>query len=153
MVKILNVGCGHKKILSEGSANLDRDSSVRPDVVGLAEYLPFKDNSFDIVFASHVLEHTVSHEQIFKEFLRVCRIKIQVIVPNFMSRNQHNDPSHLRAFSSIDELLIRYRAEIWSYQTWVRSKYKIIRRIFYLLAKIDTFWSDALIIEIKKTTL
>ena len=35
----------------------------RPLVLGLCEFLPFKDKSFDFVIASHVLEHTDQPER------------------------------------------------------------------------------------------
>lgn len=148
MRSILNVGCGNRKV---GTINLDIDSKAKPDIVGCAEYLPFKDDSFDIVYASHVLEHTTKHDQIIEEFLKVTKYEIRLVVPNFMSRNQHNDPSHIRAFCSLDEVFSKHNAKIWGNKTWVRSNLKIVRLLFTLFGKFDPFWADELIIEIKKT--
>lgn len=144
---VLNVGCGNRKV---GTVNLDIDPNVKPDIVGCVEDLPFKDNCFDIVYASYVLEHTTKHDQIIREFLRVARSETRIIVPNFMSRNQHNDPSHVRAFSSLDEVFLKYNHKIYGRKTWVRSELRIVRALFTLIGKIDLFWADELAIEIKK---
>lgn len=45
----------------------------RPTVLGLVENLPFKDNSFDFVIASHVLEHSARPEQFLQELMRVAK--------------------------------------------------------------------------------
>ncbi|MFH0896953.1 MAG: methyltransferase domain-containing protein [Candidatus Bathyarchaeota archaeon] len=141
------MGCGNHKV---GTINLDIDPNVKPDIVGCAEYLPFKENSFDMVYASHILEHTKKHDQIIQEFLRTTRYRICIIVPNFMSRNQHNDQTHIRAFCSLDEVFLKYNSRIIGHKTWVRSKLKIVRLLFTLLGKVDPFWTDELIIEVKK---
>jgi SAM-dependent methyltransferase/uncharacterized protein YbaR (Trm112 family) len=48
--------------------NLVRD---RPLVLGFAERLPFKDQSFDFVIASHILEHSPDPENFLRELMRV----------------------------------------------------------------------------------
>jgi len=45
----------------------------RPTVLGYVEELPFKDDSFDFVIASHVLEHSKDPEKFLSEIQRVAR--------------------------------------------------------------------------------
>lgn len=53
----LNIGCASNRL--DGFLNLDMDSRVNPDVQWDLERipLPFPDNWFDCVLASHVMEH------------------------------------------------------------------------------------------------
>jgi predicted SAM-dependent methyltransferase len=52
----INIGCGLDK--KKGYINVDIRKDVNPDVICDIQYLePFKDNSIDEIYASHVLEH------------------------------------------------------------------------------------------------
>lgn len=58
----------------------------RPTVLGFAEHLPFKNNSFDFVIASHVLEHSSNPEQFLYELQRVARAGYIEVPDAFMER-------------------------------------------------------------------
>lgn len=64
----------------------DHRSDIRVNVVGDARALPFKDGAFEVVYASHVLEHFHSRESmpILQEWIRVLRSggELQLFVPN-----------------------------------------------------------------------
>lgn len=47
--------------------------SDRPTVLAFAENLPFKDQAFDFVIASHVLEHSTDPEKFISELQRVAK--------------------------------------------------------------------------------
>lgn len=86
-MKKLNVGCGLDK--KEGWVNLDFDRNVNPDVVyDLSKIygggkLPFKDNFFDYVYLSDVLEHFSEPLPLLRELWRVVKPygKIEIKVP------------------------------------------------------------------------
>lgn len=63
--------------------NLDRDRIV----AAAGEFIPFKDNTFDIVYSTNVLEHVQNPAKVLNEGLRVLKKKgvLQVIYPNYMS--------------------------------------------------------------------
>lgn len=98
----LNIGCGFKK--EEGWINIDNDPLVYPDnIVNLGvDVLPFEDNTFDEVKASHILEH-IGDGYIFllKEIYRVCKnnATIEIFAPHHRSDWYYDDPTHCRAIT------------------------------------------------------
>lgn len=84
-MKLLNIGCGNR--YREGWVNIDL-KPASPDVIAwdVSEGLPFEDESFDVVYHSHILEH-FGREQA-PLFLRECHrvLKhggiIRVVTPN-----------------------------------------------------------------------
>ena len=81
----LNVGCGTD--IKKGYVNLDSHNNNGVDIVYdlnkilTGDKLPFKDNSFDIVYCSHVLEDFLTPEVILDELVRVTKGKLIIIVP------------------------------------------------------------------------
>ena len=79
----LNVGCGSDLW---GDVRVDSSCSFitmqfKPTVLADAEYLPFKDGSFETVKASHVLEHLNNPFKAINEVLRVARKKALLSFP------------------------------------------------------------------------
>ena len=82
----LHLGCGKRKI--HGWCNVDIDPSVDPDIVDCVEKLEhFTDQSVDIIYACHVLEHCRRQE--IADVLKVWRAKLKpggilrIAVPDF----------------------------------------------------------------------
>lgn len=81
----LHIGCGKNYI--PGWTNLDLFSSVKADVYADITALPFDRGSFDLIYASHVLEHvqrntvvaTLAH---WRDMLKEVGI-LRLAVPNF----------------------------------------------------------------------
>jgi len=99
--KKLNIGCGTD--IRKGFVNLD---SVKLPGVNVLHNLnkypwPFKDNTFDEVYASHVLEHVSDLIKTMKEIRRVSKngAKIIIRVPHFSCGVSYRDPTHKRLFS------------------------------------------------------
>ena len=64
----------------------------RPTVLGYGENLPFKDNSFDFIIASHVLEHSAYPEKFINELQRVGKAGYIETPDAFMERiNPYHD--------------------------------------------------------------
>lgn len=70
----LNIGCGNH--YQQGWVNIDADRDVKCDRHATILDLPFDDNSFDMVYAGHVLEHIPLHEVI-----SACREVYRVLKP------------------------------------------------------------------------
>lgn len=85
--RILNIGSGGS---IEGQipnvVNVDVSSVGKPDIVSSASRLPFPDNSFTVVMASHVLEHILPTEleAVLDEWTRVLHPKglLRIAVPD-----------------------------------------------------------------------
>lgn len=82
--KILDIGCGEGKIwelfpnlevtgIDFSSKNLKKAKRYLRPVLGNAEKLPFKDNSFDMVLATEILEHIINPDKLLTETDRVLK--------------------------------------------------------------------------------
>lgn len=81
----LNIGCGSDEW---GDVRLDvnfgyrgKESRNRPNLIGDGQNLPFKDNIFLEVKASHVLEEVPFWRQALGEWMRVCQRRLYIAVP------------------------------------------------------------------------
>jgi len=76
LVLKLDIGCGERKI--PGAVGLDIRKTGQVDIIADARYLPFKDEVFDHVYSSHVIEH-FSHREVkdvIKEWGRVGKVEL-----------------------------------------------------------------------------
>ena len=100
MIKKLNIGCG--KNIKEGWINLDGLQLPGVDVVyDLEKSLPFEDNYFEEIEASHILEHINNLIDLMEELHRVCKngAIINVTCPYFASVSAFSDITHKRFFT------------------------------------------------------
>ena len=92
--QILDVGCGNGiftiRFAREGGSVVGLDFSAyllhqNPHtglVCGDATVLPFRDQSFDVVFEANVLHHVPDREQVIREMGRVSRKYVLLLEPN-----------------------------------------------------------------------
>ncbi len=131
---ILDVGCGNgviTNVLSEYFDVTAVDRSIKAlsyvktnKVVASADLLPFKDDSFDMVFSSEMLEHLDMNTLTgtVKEFQRVSKKYIFITVPNDENPDKlaiqcpscgyiFNRPNHLQHFNlnDLSRLFPQYR--------------------------------------------
>lgn len=101
-MKILHIGCGSTKL--KGSMGLDIDPRSDADVIHDLEKFPypFKDNSFDEVFAEHVMEHLDNIPHVMEELHRILKKGGKVIIhgPHFSSVDMFTDPTHRHFMTS-----------------------------------------------------
>mgnify|MGYP000330115187 CR=1 FL=1 len=88
-IKILGVGGGGERRLANHLPKdveyIEIDMARAPDVIINLEKdmpLPFKDNSFDTVVCTDVLEHLENFHEVLDELQRVCAGKIIISLPN-----------------------------------------------------------------------
>ena len=90
---VLDVGCGFEGYGSVnvdiccGTENVDLDGSVRVSrtrnlFIADGCSLPFRDDTFDLVYSSHVIEHVANPFLFLRELVRVSRDKIVVRCPH-----------------------------------------------------------------------
>lgn len=113
--QILDVGCGNEKY-AKGIVNVDffragqnlqigeqlKGEYVDPKkipnfVVADACHLPFKDEAFDVVYSSHVIEHTSDSFKMFSEMHRVAKFKVIVRCPHIKGSGAKR-PFHVSYF-------------------------------------------------------
>lgn len=99
--KKLNLGCGED--IKKDYINLDFVKQRGVDVVyNLNKFpWPFKDNEFDLIYCSHVLEHINDFERTLLEIKRICKNGARIIirVPHFSCGVTYRDPIHKTFFS------------------------------------------------------
>lgn len=81
--------------------------SDRPTVLGFVENLPFKDDSFDFVIASHVLEHSTNPERFLSEIQRVSKAGYIEVPDAFFERLACYMDHRLEITDIDNELIIR----------------------------------------------
>jgi SAM-dependent methyltransferase len=79
----------------------------RPTILAFVEQLPFKDDSFDFVIASHVLEHSADPERFINEIQRVGRAGYIEVPDALMERLTHYGFHRLEITDKDGELIIR----------------------------------------------
>jgi SAM-dependent methyltransferase len=101
-MKILDLGCGKRKYPK--SIGIDFSPNTDADIVhDLNKYpYPFNDNAFDMVHASHILEHLDDTVKTMNEIHRICKpnAKIIIRVPHFSQAGAWANPTHRRAFAT-----------------------------------------------------
>ena len=85
-------------------ASLVRD---RPTILAFVEQLPFRDDCFDFVIASHVLEHSADPGKFISEIQRVGRAGYIEVPDAFMERLTHYGFHRLEITDKDGELSIR----------------------------------------------
>lgn len=103
---ILELGSGKRPYKPrEGEKVIHLDKVNLPDVevvhdLNIFPY-PFEDNTFDVVIATHVLEHLDDLVKVMKEIWRILKPGgvLKVTVPYFASHNAFTDPTHKRFFT------------------------------------------------------
>lgn len=96
MEKKLNLGCGEDK--KQGYVNLDWSPRYSPDIVHDLNALPypFEANTFDLVEASHVIEHLDRPFAVMNELHRILKPggRARIKVPHFSRGFTHAEHAH-----------------------------------------------------------
>lgn len=84
--RYLEIGPGLTRLNEFETLNII-DGKAVDYIADISQKLPFPDNSFDLIYASHVIEHVpwFLQKQLFSEFHRILKPqgKIEIWVPNF----------------------------------------------------------------------
>ena len=100
-MRVLDIGCGKNK--QPGAVGMDKVALPGVDVVHDLERIPwpFPDHAFDVVHASHVLEHLRDLLPVMDEIHRVLKPAgtLVVRVPYYRHETAFRDPTHYRFFT------------------------------------------------------
>jgi SAM-dependent methyltransferase len=91
---VLDCGAGYRPIYFSNVVNYEIVSYPTTDVIGVAEKLPFMDNSFDAVISIAVLEHVKYPVRAAAEILRVLKPGGEIIVSVPFLQPLHGYPHH-----------------------------------------------------------
>lgn len=102
--RVLDVGCGLNK--RPGAIGIDRNPRTAADVLVDLDHFPwpFRDSSFDELYAIHVIEHVADVVRAIEEFHRLVRPggRIHLATPHYTDFSSFCDPTHrwhLNSFS------------------------------------------------------
>ncbi|MDQ2842573.1 MAG: class I SAM-dependent methyltransferase [Acidobacteriota bacterium] len=94
--RILDVGCGINKL--PNAIGIDRNPASHADLlVDIDSFpYPFDDNSFDRIYAAHVIEHVADVMQTMEEFYRLVKPAgvIFLATPHYTDFSSFCDPTH-----------------------------------------------------------
>ncbi len=93
-MKKLNLGCGSD--IKKGFVNIDLYSDEADIKWDLDKYpYPFKDNTFDFIFASHIIEHLDDPTRCLQELRRILKVNgdLRMIIPYSAHASAFN-PTH-----------------------------------------------------------
>lgn len=89
---ILDAGCQNRP---RGHVNMDIDRKSKADILGSVEHLPFRNNSFSLVYFHGLLHHVKAPAKAWDEMVRVSSKAIVGDEPHILSLKAHTDPSHI----------------------------------------------------------
>lgn len=133
---IIDFGCGNNKLRLEGCKVIGLDYLPGKDVDIISRFddcltLPFKSNSFDGAYLSHVLEHVKEPVLLLEEIRRICKKGALVVirVPHYSNPRTYEiyHKSHF-SYYSLDPLTTDK-----SRSAEVRPFFEITKRTFVML--------------------
>ncbi len=123
---ILDLGCGNRKYAN--AIGIDRIPIPCVDIVSdLNNKLPVKDNSVDLIYSYHFLEHANDIVFIVEEIYRVAKPNaiIKIRVPYFMCFDAFTDPTHRNFFT---ERAFDYFSDEIYFNYYSKAKFKILKK-------------------------
>lgn len=150
---VLDCGAGQRDTYYDHVVNYEIVPYDSTDVLGVAEVLPFKDNSFDAVLSLAVLEHVKDPFQAARELVRVLKPGGELVCCVPFLQPLHGYPHHYynmtyQGLQNLFPTLVNKRVEvygatqpIWAL-TWMLSSYanglpEDVRRLFLDLKVSD----------------
>jgi SAM-dependent methyltransferase len=95
-MRILDVGCGINKV--PDAIGVDVNARSRADVLCNLDHFPypFRDSSFDGLYATHVIEHVADVVRSMEEFHRLVRAGgfVHITTPHYTDFSSFCDPTH-----------------------------------------------------------
>lgn len=123
-MKILDVGCGANKF--PGAIGMDNNPRTAADVIhDLGQFpYPFPDSEFDLIVASHVIEHVPDVMGFMTELYRIAKPngRLRIATPHYTNPDWPNDPTHRNHFNSYSFDTFIPGREVFDFYTEVSLK-------------------------------
>lgn len=119
MIKKINLACGNNYIVSAEWLNIDFESNTKHvKKINLLDKLPFPNNSFEVIYSSHFIEH-IDCDKVHSFLLECNRIlkpggSIRIVTPDFeklckgylshLEKNEH-EKKEFMMISILDQLV------------------------------------------------
>ena len=124
-MKILDVGCGKKKI--PNSIGIDMNPDTDADVIHNLNVFPypFADNEFNAVNCDSILEHLEDFFGVMEEIHRISYPggRIRIKVPYYTSFDAYTDPTHKHFFTTRS---FDYFREEYIYNYYTNARFAIL---------------------------
>jgi len=156
-MKKLNIGCG--KDLKKDYVNIDIVDYGGNVIHDLNSYpFPFEENSFDEIYASHILEHLDNFHKAITELYRISKPGAIIIVyaPFFLNTKYFGEPDHKIPFSirTFDNYEYIENRKLKFYEKWKlnhrtnyegKAKFEIIGKKFITSHFPVLKWMDVIV--------
>ena len=122
----LNLGCG--KDIRKDYINIDKIFLEGVNIVcNIEEGLPFKNNVFDEILCSHVLEHLDNIMDVMVDIHRILKKEgiVNIEVPHCSSVLAYSDPTHKMFFSYTT---MEYFETMRKFNYYSKVRFQILRR-------------------------
>lgn len=128
--KILEIGGGRNVTYCKNSITLNLDSNMHPDILASGYNLPLKDNAFDTVISTEVLEHLENPQLVINEIHRVLKHNGAFFLTTRFIHEIHGEDYFRYTKLSLEILFKRFRA------VDVQEHGSVFSVLFYLLTFI-----------------
>jgi SAM-dependent methyltransferase len=95
---ILDIGCGNRR-LAKNVINFDIEKEHNINVVGDGHFLPFKENSFDLIICQAVLEHVIKPQVVVDDIYNTLKCNGIVYAEIPFLQGYHGDPHDYTRFT------------------------------------------------------
>lgn len=139
---MLDVGCGAAK--HKGCIGIDLRKLKGVDVVADANKLPFKNDCFDKIFLSHIVEHVSNLVTFMREVWRVGKngALVKIWTPHFTAYRSYADITHQHHLTS-QSFDYFDRTTMFGRELWLTREFEFrVKKRQILFAKRKTrFWN------------
>ncbi len=158
---VLDIGCGYSankyaKVICD-TQNLKHYYKDKKFIQLKEKKLPFKDNEFDFIITSHVLEHVEDPIFFLNEIQRVSSKGGYIEVPtkledNFVFENKHDHLWHLDFDDDENKLMISKKINYFEPVLTV-SSIKMLHKYFRKSLVLELYWENEINFSFEEKTI
>lgn len=153
--KVLQIGAGNTLKSYQNSIELEMNIFTNTDIIADAHNLPFKDNSFDFVFAFNVFEHLENPFIAASEIYRVLKIGGKVIIHTAFLQPLHQEPHHYFNMTrfGVQKTFSKFKIDKLHVSNNFNVQYSLSWQLFNLLYWIEPLLTPEELEKVKNITI